>query len=67
VSKIPNVGSLSIDNTNESSVPLIVVNEIISSEETSANASEEAEHFMHRESPFEKHHDGKIKTIQTPV
>ncbi|CAF4883992.1 unnamed protein product, partial [Rotaria magnacalcarata] len=39
VSKIPNVGSLSIDNTNESSVPLIVVNEIISSEETSANAS----------------------------
>ncbi|CAF3407654.1 unnamed protein product [Rotaria socialis] len=67
VSKKPNVGSLPIDNTNESSVPLIVVNEIISSEETSANASEEVEHFMHRESPFEKHHDGKIKAIQTPV
>ncbi|CAF2809048.1 unnamed protein product [Rotaria sp. Silwood2] len=69
---LPNIveqkyGSLPIDHSNQSCIPLIVVDEIISPEETSVNAREEAEQLMHRELSLETHHDGKCKTIQIPV
>ncbi|CAF4570375.1 unnamed protein product [Rotaria sp. Silwood1] len=67
VSKQQKYGSLSIDHSNQSCIPLIVVDEFISPEETSVNTREEAEQLMHRETSLETYRDGKCKNVQTSV
>ncbi|CAF0778311.1 unnamed protein product [Rotaria sordida] len=67
VSKLQKYGSLLIDHSNQSCIPLIVINEITLPEETSVNTREEAEHLIHRELSSESYRDGKYKNVQTLV